>query len=319
LIKRIWPDLQSFREGHDERKFSSLFSYLQDADSQLRRYNQKFAVGTLELTIDLIQTLRAGRSQHLREILPNIEDQAMRRSLELAVRIWLMLNVNSSTIAVGPIVPNELPLDWPIDTSLDTLIEDRFMRIPDGQRTKERMKMEGTFTAAYLVNVCGIRLSWTDHLTDHLRSDPHRQVLTVYKHKICLVNHLKSGDACPIPKDVLNEALDTLNLLFPFGDPATKRLLGKGMQASFYNLGVCGRDRELDLNKYEYWREEIQDLLHSFRRPPRTLKQLAFDRRNMMDWAAFWVTVMVAVLTLVSIPCNIIQVVYAVKGYHVAL
>ena len=66
-----------------------------------------------------------------------------------------------------------------------------------------------------------------DSISDHLQFDSRRQTLTVYRHKICLSNHLDSIDRCPIPKGVLGEILDTLNLLFPFGDLATKQLLIK--------------------------------------------------------------------------------------------
>jgi hypothetical protein len=162
-------------------------------------------------------------------------------------------------------------------------------------------------------------LYWTDHLTDHLRLDPKRQVLMVYKHKICLLNHLKSRSGCPIPQRVLEEAIDTLNLLFPFGDPQTKQLLSKEKQREFYGLGGCGRERQLDLSRYGYWREELDDLVESFQRPPRTWRQLAIDQRDFKEWATFWIAVMVAILTFVSIPCNVIQATYSVKAYNAAV
>jgi hypothetical protein len=59
--------------------------------------------------------------------------------------------------------------------------------------------------------------------------------------------------------------------------------------------------------------------MHAFDKTPRTWKQLAFDRRNKLEWAAFWVTVMVGTLTIISIPCNIIQATYSVKAYRLAL
>lgn len=91
----------------------------------------------------------------------------------------------------------------------------------------------------------------------------------------------------------MNEILDALNLLFPFGNVATKQLLLKENQQPLYQLGSCGRARNLDLNHYEYFREELEHLIESFNRPPWTWKQLATDRRNKMEWTLFWVTVMV--------------------------
>ncbi|KAF2106619.1 hypothetical protein BDV96DRAFT_590896 [Lophiotrema nucula] len=224
--------------------------------------------------------------------------------MELCIRIWLTINVKSPSIAVGPVYQHDVPIKWTEDRSLQDLIRVRFKKCAASGNPRYRTRLEGKFTAAYLVNVCEMKLHWTDNLTDHLCQDPDQHVFTVYKHKICLLNHSKSKDGCPIPKDVLEEALDTLDLLFPFGDPATKQLLKKENQLVFYQLGNRARDRELDLSRYEYWREELDDLVDSFRKPPRSWKQLATDRRNLMEWAAFWVAVMVAI---------------SVKAYHAAI
>ena len=123
----------------------------------------------------------------------------------------------------------------------------------------------------------------------------------MYRHKICLVNHLESEGGCPIPEGVLSEVLDTLNLLFPFGDMDTKHLLLKENQQALYQLESCGRTCMLDLTHFQYFREELEYLIDSFNQPPKTWRQLATDRRNKMEWAVFWVTVMVCSLTALLI------------------
>lgn len=175
------------------------------------------------------------------------------------------------------------------------------------------------FSAAYLVRVCGMSIQWTDCLSDHLATDSQGKVLTIYKHKIFLPNHLKSNEPYPILRSVLEEALDTLNLLFPFGDAATRQLLAREKQLGFYGLGGCKRDRDLNIQRYRHWREELDSLVDSFNRPPRTWKQLVTDRRNPKDYITFWLTVMVALMTVVRIPGNIISAMFAVKAYQVQL
>jgi hypothetical protein len=64
---------------------------------------------------------------------------------------------------------------------------------------------------------------------------------------------------------------------------------------------TCGRKRVLNLEQYEYWREDVEALFEIF------------------EWSAFWEMVMVAFLTLVSIPCSIFQAVYSIKSYRLAL
>ena len=290
---------------------------------QIQYHHHQFAVSSLRGMMDLAHILRNMTMSPLSHLLRdlsrqylNVEENSIQRSVELLVRLWLTANVNSAAIAVGPTFPREIPLDWAHELSLESLIQSHYPKPQTDQNLSTRSKVDGRFTAAYLVDVCGMSLYWTNYLTDHLRIDPKQRVLTVYKHKSFLHNQLRATENCPIPKDVLSEALDTLNLLFPFGDLPTKQLLARENQRIFYGFGSCGRDRQQDLGCYVYWREELQDLVDSFRQPPRTWKQLATDRRNMMEWAMFWVTVMVGLLTFVSIPCNIIQAVYSVKGYR---
>jgi hypothetical protein len=175
-----------------------------------------------------------------------------------------------------------------------------------------------TFTATYLVNTCGVRLQWTDDILAHLNFDLKRLTLTVYRHKACILGHLDNLQDCPLPRDVLEEILDTMDLLFP-PDMATKHLLLKEGQQSMYTLGCHRSSRVLDVGHYQYFGEALEYLVEAFDKAPRTWRQLALDRRNKLEWSAFWVTIMVAVLTVVSIPCNIVQATYSVKAYHVAL
>lgn len=249
----------------------------------------------------------------------NIDPAAIRRSLELIVRLWLTLNTRSSEILAGAVFAGERALEWNVNTSLSTLIEEHFVKRAVSPRFKKPGNVDPTFTAAYLVNICSMHLRWTDDISSHLKFDLRKAALTVYRHKICLVNHLNNQEKCPIARDLLAEILDTMNLLFPFGDKETRQLLSREGQTSIYSLGGCGRIREPDLSHYEYFGEAFESLIEYFDRQPRTWRQLALDRRNKLEWSAFWVTIMVAVLTVVSIPCNIIQAMYSVKAYHVAL
>jgi hypothetical protein len=162
-------------------------------------------------------------------------------------------------------------------------------------------------------------LQWTEYLSDHLTIDPQRKVLTLYKYKDYLRNRMMAKEEHPLSGALVEEALDTLNLLLPFPDSATKKLLARHGQLALYQHGTLARGRKLDLAAYRYWREELETLADIFSRPPQTWKQLATDRRNLMDWAAFWVTAMVAVLTLVSVPCNLIQATYSVRAYNAAV
>jgi len=326
FVGRIWPRSSLTPENFDERAYDSFFQYLGDELGPLYQHRLRFAAETFDSTSDLIQFLSDHRSETLSRLLQlaterflNVDDAAVQRSLELTVRLWLTVNVNSTILAVGPISAYEHPLDWSQDVSLSALIDKQFKKSSVGLNSNIKSRIDPAITAAYLVNVCGMKIRWTNILSDHLRFNRKSQILAVYKHKIYLLNHLKSEDGCPIPKEVLEETLDTLNLLFPFGHSSTKKLLYRENLSGFYGLGSYNRDRELDLTRYKYWREELCELIEASNEPPRSWRQLLIDRRNMMDWAAFWIAVMVLLLTLVSISCNIVQTVYTVKAYNMAV
>lgn len=42
------------------------------------------------------------------------------------------------------------------------------------------------------------------------------------------------------------------------------------------------------------------------------------DRRNKMNFATFWIAVLVLVLTIVSIACGTVSTLYSVKQYNLA-
>jgi len=322
IASRCWPTAESTSLLHND---SAFFDHLQNEVNLVKHHKDRYAVGTIEEVIYLINTMRHNSYNRLSElthalssIYPHADEKAVQRSLELCIRLWLTINMNSPSLAIGPTYPLEMPLTWDKNASLNDLIQSRW-EARGGPKLNPESQLDDTFTAAYLVNICGMTLHWTEYLSDHLIMDPQRKVLTLFKHKAYLHSRLKSKEENPVPIQVIEEALDTLNLLLPFGDSATKQLLSRSGQLSIYQLGNLGRERKLDLACYNYWKEELETLAGLFSRPPRTWRQLATDRRNLSEWAAFWVTAMIAVLTLVSIPCNLIQATYSVRAYNAAV
>jgi hypothetical protein len=278
---------------------------------KVRYHGDLFTAQNFDAIFSIIGTLRDSISERY--------DNVVRRSVELTLRIWLTINAHTADIFVGPISAGDAPIDWPDDVSLEQLLRGCFGRRVQIPLQKGTTTLDPAFTATYLVNTCGVRLHWTDDILTHLSFDLKRLVLAVYRHKACLLSHLDSPWGCPISKEILEETLDTMDLLFPPWDLATKHLLMKEGQQSLYTLGCRRGNRVLDVAHYQYFGEALEHLMESFDKAPQTWRQLALDCRNKLEWSAFWITVMVAILTVVSIPCNIIQATYSVKAYRVAL
>lgn len=325
LVATLWPDSCGSHGTFDECAASSILEHIASTLDDVRHYKHDFAANNFDDTFKIIQTLKQRLTVPYGDIVrelagkfPGAETEAIRRSVELSVRMWLTVNTHTSDIQVGPISAGDIPIDWAQDVSLNELFRRRFGRCVQTHGQKESARLHHAFTGVYLVNTCGMRLRWTDDIAAHLVFDPRRNKLTIYRHKACLNSHLMKQQDCPIPRDVLEEVLDTLDLLFPPFDVATQHLLDKEGQQSLYTLGCRRSNRSLDLGYYQYFGEKLEYLAEAFD-SPRTWRQLALDRRNKLEWSAFWVTVMVAILTVISIPCNIIQATYSVKGYYVAV
>lgn len=183
---------------------------------------------------------------------------------------------------------------------------------------------------AYLSKSYGFTPCWTSNLADHLKIDAEAKILMVYEHKICLLNHFecsgKNGTSyatqCPpmLPPNVVGEALDTLNLLFPFGDEATKALLeAHGKSATVYGLGTCGRQKQLEISGYVYWRKEIEEIAAILSQPPRGKAQFLLDRdgTNSREVWTFWTAIAFGALAVIGVATGVYSAMYARKAFDV--
>jgi hypothetical protein len=332
IIRKIWPNLpEQFFNEDDYRMF---LEYVAFETATLERFQDAFAIRSLDETLALLPDLKSVSSMSKDDALRFVkqrfrsgsadDDDAVFRSIDLAIRLWLPLEIRSSNYRqfgriVVLVTPHVSRVDWKGNVSLKELVQNHFVK-PESDQSTSRTRIDPAFTMAYLVSVYGIRVYWTHNLADHLAIDWRNKVVTVYEHKICLFNHLHYAGESVLPKKVLEEALDTLNLLFPFLDGPTSEFLSR-QGKPFDSLGYCNRPRLLEMDKYVYWRDKIEDLIDLFNEPPRGLRQLKLDRtgRNLMQFSMFWIAAIVAVLTVFSIVFGSVQTVYAIKQYKLAI
>jgi len=177
-------------------------------------------------------------------------------------------------------------------------------------------------TVANLVALAKVDVEWTSNLVDHLDFDRATNTLKIYQHKICLLNHLnhaKKEDPF-IPLAIIEETIDTLNLLFPIGDKATKYLLASEGQV-FNAVGNCSRQSYPDLKRYVYWGERLQELTNILNEPPQTFKELMSGRATIKDSINLWnlsIAAFVLFLTIMNIAFGVFATVYTYKQYQLA-
>lgn len=115
------------------------------------------------------------------------DDEAIDMSLDLAARLWLNLNIRHSKWKFSEI--RKMPIQWPIDLSINELVATLFPRTKTKLSAKES-RLSVLFNAAYLVKTCGLTVEWTDDLHDHLLLDRSSRALQVFADQAFLSGHI---------------------------------------------------------------------------------------------------------------------------------
>ncbi|KAJ4128918.1 hypothetical protein NW768_007442 [Fusarium equiseti] len=307
-----------------QKHYSVLLEYFGDELRTLRHNSDNHAFSTAEdigKIIQLVKSVHTTSRQHILQTvrggLPSSlsDEDKLQRSIDFALRLWSTTNLGLPEIGRQDLLP------WQDGQTLQELVYSHFKPFSStSNRRHSNSHISPHLTAENLVRNYGYAIIWTHDLADHLTIDWKYKEITVYEHKIHLYNHLHFPGSAIIPEDIAAEAIDTLNLLFPFQDDATKRFLDKEKKL-FYGLGFCNRPRKLELDDYTYWREKIEDLDYILRQPAVGLHQLRLDRggNNMLEISSFWIAVVLGVVTLASIAFAVAATVYGVKQYNISL
>ena len=122
------------------------------------------------------------------EFAPAAEER-VDRTLDLILRLWLMINVRDKTKSLQtlrtPVVV------WGDDWNLYQLLKETFP-VSESVLAARESRLHPSFTVVFMIEVCGVRLEWTDCLADHLRLDRRTRVLRIFPYKVFLQSHLLS-------------------------------------------------------------------------------------------------------------------------------
>ncbi|KAJ2979998.1 hypothetical protein NUW58_g7060 [Xylaria curta] len=241
---------------------------------------------------------------------------------ERALRMMLCLDVRIGTEEGFRSRAGSSTIDWGDSTSLAGAIENHF--VSDGPHTRGLItgRIDPSISIAYLCSYRGFKVFWTSNISEHLSISWKSKIITIFEHKVFLWNHLRNSKTPIIPRSILEEAIDTLNLLFPLNDRLTTTFLAQNGK-DFQGLGYCSRPRDLclDLGRFNIWRDRIAELVEIMNEEPKGFKQLALEKngRNFLPFVTFWVAIAVALLSLLNLPFAIISMQYTVKQYDLAL
>lgn len=224
--------------------------------------------------------------------------------IDVCLRLWLMINFRCSS--VGGYGGDSSSIEWEEGVPLASKLSDLFPRSTTDLSLNQR-HLSAQFTVACMVEVSGLKVRWTSSLVEHLRLDCDQKTLWIFPHQLYLQQHAKSTGTARtgLPANLYEEAIKTLDLLFPSKDEATKRLLKKHGKV-LHTVGPS--QRELDLRRFSFWRDRLLELDEFvFRAPSEDWRQLWCDRRDPQKFWTFWIASMIFVLTIASTVASIVQ------------
>lgn len=231
-------------------------------------------------------------------------DRYLDAIVNACLRIWLMINFRPlDEIGVGGGRPC---IDWRENETLDSLLRDLFHKSTTNLTLTQR-RLNPQFTAACMMDVCGLKIGWTSSLEDHLRLDRQQKVLWVLPHRGYLVQQAESAKTSkiPFPPELFAEASRTLDLLFPPWDRRT-RLFLKQECKDFHTMSPGSR--ELDLKYFSFFRERLLELNEDiYMAPAEDWWQLWRDRRDPQKFWTFWIALIILNLTVVATAASIVQ------------
>ena len=320
LVSAFWPG--TLRRPDE---FSGFFRYFDERIALLKwPYSvdeTQFAAHTFDELIAIVKTMWIQKNSSRKEILTFIKqlqvfrnkgstDSQILNSMAVAACLWLTIEVRISDHPYGPASGTFEHAVWgPTDTLVD-VARQRFQTSKFSPTAREA-RLDPGFTAKNLIDICGMRVAWTDNLIDHLYYDPSPVprswwrfwqyqgsggTVCIYPHKLCLASHYDTTDV--YGKDLLEEAMKSLDLLFPFGDSQTRKFLS-GEGHPFFLAETHNFPRTMDLGDFSFWRRRIVILYDAFNAPPSRVHQMWKDKRNPMQWWTFWLAGFLVILTVI--------------------
>ncbi|KAF5009735.1 hypothetical protein FDECE_4081 [Fusarium decemcellulare] len=325
LLARLWPRMT--RDDFDTYNglYDKYFLFIDEQMSLVRRKPDHYSAAALEEFMSLIGDIRASKHMTKADIAASTSERSL-RSMDIAVQMWLTIRVQNSANDYES-DNSTTPFLWARDRRLATTLEEWFIQRRDTTEIQHR-QIPSSFSVPNLVYHYNFKVTWTSDLLQHLTINWKSKQIIIFEHGICLRNHLEYDEAshpCPLPREVIEEAVDTIRLLFPASKETKRFLMREGR--SFLKVPY-GRDRRLYLGDYGYWRQSVTDLLDHWEDGPKGWAQIRLnpDQGNLMEYATFWAATTVLILTIVSIVFGIASLVIAkqaldisIKSYNLAL
>ena len=124
--------------------------------------------------------LRPGLRQNLSLRFCSSDNEGLNRSINLAIRLWLMINAQEPEFQ--SLRKGATSIQWNDETKLSAFLQSLFPNSRWGI-TPQSNRLGPQFTAVFMQRICDLKIEWTLSLYDHLRLDRQRKALKIFPYK----------------------------------------------------------------------------------------------------------------------------------------
>lgn len=222
-------------------------------------------------------------------------------------------------------VPESDPSYWNLpNLSLQEQIGRCF---PRNGAIQDQISLEKNFRLYDMTRISKIAIRWTNNLCDHLLVEdpaydgkPFR--LHMFTHRKLLEYHEKSPVGI-FPDGFILETQRTLDLLLPWEHKKTrywyqKSAWDKGLDNTACQNGNRLTSRARSIDNFHFWRDRLTILKMTYDElEPDSVTHFWRDKRRPVQWATFWVAVLVLILTVFFGTVQCIEgAIQVYKAYH---
>jgi len=173
LIDRIWPSTAAQRllQQNDEDFEVYISFFEQECRPDLSTYHAIKSYGDMMFVLDTVRGNPTATLADLRGLVGSTnavlasDETKLSASIELVVRVWLMVNVRVLLPADRHELRTSLP--WPDNQTLVSVLHRQISQPPTSQITPAG-KFSFYFNVSDMANMAGFRVEWTNDLMDHL-------------------------------------------------------------------------------------------------------------------------------------------------------
>ncbi|KAI8961533.1 hypothetical protein F5Y11DRAFT_225755 [Daldinia sp. FL1419] len=216
------------------------------------------------------------------------------------------------------------------------------------ENTQIQSGLTHPLTAANMKKLTNININWVSLLDNHLEFDVDTRHLSIFPHNRWLIDaaswvrswrdeqaslnetpdavenpgqqdNYPNPQLCPfpIPLEVIEETIRSLDLLFPRFNSPTNRFLEK-YNNDLYLFRLVSHDidqdrasRKVRLREFTFYHDRLIEVAHEFITPPKDWNTIFRDYRNPIQYWTFWIGLVIFIATVISLGLAAAQVYYA--------